>query len=230
MRRRRRGKNLNFPTISAQGLLIFHQSFLHSTSGTCRFKHLQKIVIDITFFLIPIPEDNILGHLSLLSYPPSHTSTMNGTGLSVERKSNIKIDPPGSWWSSWPLSPWTCPCLLDSRLLWPQWLSSSFLVISASILIIYPAQMIYPLLPPYLQWACSTLNFSHSHGQNLPFDFLIYLLFSQLSSWIAQLQWSCNTLGIFTLSANPTVLFVCLAMPSVPHVLTCLFKFHGAST
>ena len=86
------------------------------------------------------------------------------------------------------------------------------------------------LLPPYLQWACCTLNFSHSHGQNLPFDFLIYLLFSQLSSWIAQLQWFCNTLGIFTLSANPTVLFVCLAMPSVPHVLTCLFKFHGAST
>ena len=70
MKRRRRGKNLNFPTVYAWGLLIFHQSFLHSTSGTCRFKPFQKIVIDITFFLIPRPEDNILDHLSLLSYHP----------------------------------------------------------------------------------------------------------------------------------------------------------------
>ena len=83
------GKNLKFITGYAQGLLIFHQSFLHFTSGTCRFKHFQKRIIDITFFLIPIPEDNILDHPSLLSYPPSHTSTVNGIVLSVGRKRKL---------------------------------------------------------------------------------------------------------------------------------------------
>ena len=82
-RRRRRGKNLNFLRVYVQGLLTFHLSFLHFTSGACRFKHFPEIVI--TFFSISIPKDNILDHLSLLSYPPSLKSTVNGVGLSAKR-------------------------------------------------------------------------------------------------------------------------------------------------
>lgn len=81
--RRRRGKNLNLFTVYVQGLLTFHQSFLHFTSGACRFNHFPEIVI--TFLSISIPKDNNLDHLSLLSYPPSLKSTMNGVGLSVKR-------------------------------------------------------------------------------------------------------------------------------------------------
>lgn len=212
--RRRTGKTLNFPTAYAWGLLIFHQSCLHFTSGTCRLNHFQKIVLDITFFLIPILEDNMLGHLSLLSYPPSHTSTVNGIGLPVERKSNIKIDPPGSWWSSRP--PRTMDLHLSSGF--PVAMAAMTLVIilgdfsvhtddlpsTHDLLTQHPWLTQHTWLtlsrwPPDLQRACSTLNLSHSHGQNLPFDFLIYLLFSQLSSWIAELQWFCNIYGIATL-------------------------------
>lgn len=171
--RRRGGKILNFPTVYARGLLIFHQSCLQFTSGTCRLKHFQKIVLDITFFLIPILEDYILGHLSLLSYPPSHTSTVNGIGLPVERKSNIKIDPPGSWWSSRPLR------TMDLHL------PSGFQVAMATMTLIiilgdfsvhtddlpgthdWLTQHTWLTLsrwPPGLQRACSALNLSHSHG------------------------------------------------------------------
>lgn len=175
------GKILNFLTVYAQGLLIFHQSFLHFTSGTCRFKHFQKRIIDVTFFLIPIPEDNILDHLSPLSYPPSHTSTVNGIVLSVERKRKqyqnrstrmlVKLMAP-EYHGPAPVF-WIPGCYgrNDSchHSWWvqaPYWWFTQHTWFTLS------------LLPPSLQWACSMLNLSHSRGQNLPFDFLIFISYS----------------------------------------------------
>ena len=149
--------------------------------------------------------------------------------LLEEKESNIKTDPPGCWWNSWP------PSTMDLHL------SSGFQVAMTPVIILGDFRVHTDDSPSTHDLPClSCLLVSSELALCSTLVTLVvrtcHLIFWSLSTILPAFFVDSPTsvipqhFGDIHTVCNPTVLFVCLAMPSVPHVLTCPFKFHGAST